>query len=212
MHSTAGRVTSGAWLIILAAIFDLLDGKVARLTGSTTEMGVQLDSFADFLSFGVAPGILLYSLGVCSFKNWSFVVPILFLLAGAFRLARYNLTADPHRKTDFRGLPIPLAASFVASYVILAEDLWEEVRYAQLFIPALILLSWLMISNVRYSAQPRFLSLKEFRWRALALCVPVAAILVKPRWFIFPTVAAYIFHGFVREIYWTVLGVSKEGG
>ncbi|HDG67872.1 MAG TPA: CDP-diacylglycerol--serine O-phosphatidyltransferase, partial [candidate division Zixibacteria bacterium] len=60
LHSTAGKTISGAWLIILGAVFDLLDGKIARMTRTTSEIGVQLDSFSDFLTFGVAPGVLLF--------------------------------------------------------------------------------------------------------------------------------------------------------
>lgn len=210
LHSTAGKYVSGAWLIILGSLFDLLDGKVARITHTSSEMGLQMDSLADFVTFGVAPGILLFSLGIYNFKNWGFVIPILFLLAGAFRLARYNITADAHRKTDFRGLPIPLAAVFVAGYVIFSYDIWEELHYTHLFTPALVLLSWLMISNVRYSAAPKFFAIRELKWRAFMLSVPIIAVLLKPRWFLFPLVFAYIMHGFFREIYWTVLRDEKE--
>ena len=210
LHSTAGKTISGAWLIILGAFFDLMDGKVARLTCSSSEMGVELDSFADFLTFGVAPGILLFSLGIYNMKNWGFIIPVLFLLAGAFRLARYNITADPDRKVDFQGLPIPLAAVFVASYILFSYSIWNKIEYTQFFTPSLVLLSWLMISNVRYPASPKFLAIKKLRWRAVALSLPVVAVLIKPRWFLFPIIFSYILHGFVREIYWTVLRGEKE--
>ncbi|MCD6594333.1 CDP-diacylglycerol--serine O-phosphatidyltransferase [bacterium] len=210
LHSTSGRVVSGAWLIIIGGIFDLLDGKVARLTRGTTEFGVQLDSFADFLTFGVAPGILLFSLGIYNFKNWGFLIPVIFLIAGAFRLARYNVTASPHKKTDFQGLPIPLAAIFVASFIIFTDNIWGSIKFTAFFTPMMILLAWLMISNVRYPANPFIFSIKGFNWKVFVLAAILVAILVKPRWFIFPTIAIYILNGFVREIYWIVRRTDKE--
>ncbi len=210
LHSTSGKIVSAAWLIILGAFFDLLDGKVARLTSASSEMGVELDSLADFLTFGISPGILLFSLGIYNMKNWGFVIPILFLLAGSFRLARYNITADPHYKSDFQGLPIPLAAGFVASYILFSYSIWSKIEYTQFFTPSLVLLSWLMISNVRYPSSPKFVVIRKLPWRVLALSLPVVAILIKPRWFLFPVIFLYILHGFIRELYWTVMGVEKE--
>lgn len=210
LHSTSGKFTSGAWLIILGALFDLLDGKVARMMRGSSEMGMQFDSFADFLTFGVAPGILLFSLEVYSFRNWGFIIPLLFLLTGTFRLARYNVTADPHRKADFQGLPIPLAATFVAGFVIFVYDVFGEMKFTQFFTPSIVLLSWLMISNVGYSAFPKLGAIKKLRWKVAVLSVPIGAILLKPKWFIFPTVFIYILHGFFREIFWMVRRNEKE--
>ncbi len=202
LHSTGGKPISGAWLIILGGVFDLLDGKIARMTRATSEIGVQLDSFSDFLTFGVAPGILLFSIDVYSFKNWSFLVPPLFLIAGAFRLARYNVSASPHSKTDFQGLPIPLAAIFIASFVIFSNSVWGEIRFTRFFTPAVVLLSWLMVSNVRYSATLPIPSGKNLILKSLVFIIIVVALLVRPRWFLFPVVTLYILQGFVREIFW----------
>ncbi len=202
MHCMTGKYINAAWLIILGALFDLLDGKVARLTHGTSEMGMQLDSFADFLTFAIAPGIMLFSMGIYSLKNWKFIIPILFLLAGAFRLARYNITTDPMRRKSFQGLPIPLAAVCLASFTIFSFDVWGEMRYAGFFTPAIVLLSWLMISNVRYPAGFGFLHLTTHRWRIV--------LLVKPKWFIFPFMAVYICHGFIREIVWIVRRADRE--
>lgn len=212
MHCMTGKYINAAWLIILGALFDLLDGKVARLTRGTSEMGVQLDSFADFLTFAIAPGIMLFSMGIYSLKNWKFIIPILFLLAGAFRLARYNITtlADPMRRKFFQGLPIPLAAVCLAGFTIFSFDVWGEMRYEGFFTPAIVLLSWLMISNVQYPAGFGFLHLTTHRWRIALLSVPFLAILIKPKWFIFPFIAAYICHGFIREIVWIVRRVDRE--
>ena len=210
LHSTSGNIVSGAWLIILGGFFDLLDGKVARLTHGTTEFGVQLDSLADFLTFGVAPGILLFSLGIYNFKNWGFIIPLIFLISGAFRLARYNITASPHKKNDFQGLPIPLAAIFVASFILFTNSIWGEIKFTHYFTPAMVLLSWLMISNVRYSANPLFLSIKGFNWKVIVLAAVIIALLIRPRWFIFPIIAIYILQGFIRELYWMVKKTDRE--
>lgn len=210
LHSTAGKTISGAWLIILGAVFDLLDGKIARMTRTTSEIGVQLDSFSDFLTFGVAPSVLLFSINVYSFKNWSFLVPLLYLIAGAFRLARYNVSADPHSKSDFQGLPIPLAAVFIASFVIFSTDIWGKIRFTNLFTPAVVLLSWLMVSNVKYSATFPFPSGKNIVIKVVIFIIIVGAVLIKPRWFLFPFVTLYILRGFVQETFWVTRKMNEE--
>lgn len=204
LHSTSGRLVSASWLIVLGAFCDLMDGKIARLTHGTSEIGFQLDSLADFLTFGVAPSLLLFSSGIFSTKNWSFALPIVFLLAGAFRLARFNVTADPHIKRDFQGLPIPFAAMFIATFFLFSYDIWGKIKYVEFFRAVIVLLSWLMISNVRYWGELPSFRMRA-RWRAIVLAVPIGAVLIKPRWFLFPFVAVYILQGFLREVYWTVL-------
>ena len=199
IQSTEGKYSSGAWLIIFGAMFDMLDGKIARLTRGTSEIGVQLDSLSDFLTFGVAPGILLFSLGIYRFDNWGFIIPVLYLLAGAFRLARYNVNADAHVKADFQGLPIPLAALFVTSFIIFSYEIWDTIKYVQIFTPAMVLLSWLMVSNVRYPAAPK-LPKGKAKWLAVLIAIPVLATLIKPRWFLFPVILIFIIQGFLKEL------------
>ncbi len=211
--STSGKTGSAAYAILLGGIFDLVDGKVARLTKSTSEIGVQLDSFSDFLSFGVAPAVLLFSMNIYAAGKWDFLIPVLYLIAGAFRLARYNVTAEHDVKKDFRGLPIPLAAALVTSFVLFSEAVWGMVKYPQFFTPGLILLAWLMVSNVKYSAKINIGLGKKTKFRivkVLLLAALIFGLAIKFRYVFFPAVALYVSLGFFRELYWVVTKISKE--
>ncbi|NOY87847.1 MAG: CDP-diacylglycerol--serine O-phosphatidyltransferase, partial [FCB group bacterium] len=100
-----GHITTASWFIILAGFLDALDGKIARISGSASQFGVELDSLADFLSFGVAPAVLVYSIKLNSLGKWGWIISIVYIMAAAYRLARFNLLADTEEKKDFVGLP-----------------------------------------------------------------------------------------------------------
>src|SRR5688572_4765337 len=153
------KITWGALFIFGAAIVDFLDGFVARLLKASSEMGKQLDSLADIVSFGVAPGLILYQLLRISYiqeeagldTSIIYLLPfVLFPMAGAYRLARFNL--DTSQQYGFKGVPIPAAGLVVASLPLI---LWyDSLGLAPLitnkwFLYALIVcMSWLMVSTV----------------------------------------------------------------
>src|SRR3990172_1200890 len=110
LNSSQGEYHYAAWLIIIAAIFDALDGAVARLTKSSSELGVELDSLSDIVSFGAAPAVLLYKSHLYSYDTVGILLAALLLLAGGFRLARFNVQLVGFEKAFFKGLPIPIAA------------------------------------------------------------------------------------------------------
>ena len=209
--SLSGNFVSASFLIILGVIFDLLDGKIARMTHATSRFGVEFDSLADFLTFGIAPSFMLFAMGVYDFHHWGFLVPILYIIAGAFRLARYNLTAEHNVKTDFRGMPLPLAGIFIASYVLFSYELWGELRYKQNLTPALVLLSWLLISNAKYPATITIKPGKLFKLKLGVTILIILAILCKPKLLIFPVVAIYILYSFIKEIYWFISRFQRRG-
>lgn len=100
-----GDITTACWLIILSGFLDGLDGKVARLSGTTSEFGVQLDSLADFLSFGVAPAVIMYVVKLNSMGKWGWIISVVYIMAASYRLARFNLLAqtDERRSSwDYR--------------------------------------------------------------------------------------------------------------
>lgn len=104
--------------ILLSAVFDVLDGRVARLTGGTSEFGVQYDSLCDLISFGLAPAFLMYEFGLSGSGRIGWIFCFLFLACGALRLARFNVQSSIGKVSgDFIGLPIPMAAAVVACYV-----------------------------------------------------------------------------------------------
>jgi CDP-diacylglycerol---serine O-phosphatidyltransferase len=151
-----------ALLIIFAGIFDGLDGRVARWTNTASDLGVQLDSLVDVVSFGVAPGVLLYRWGLDAYGGAGFVVAFLFILAGVFRLARFNLRAnDPQPdapKKYNEGLPITCAGGMVAVLVLHHSKVRAvEVDNTVSVLLLTLMLSYLMISTVR------FRTFREFR-------------------------------------------------
>lgn len=157
-----------AWLIIIAAIFDALDGIVARLTNSSSLLGVQLDSLSDIVSFGAAPAFLIYKTYLQNFNSAGVIISSFLLIAGGFRLARFNVQLVGFDKSYFKGLPIPSSAITVASFILIYFDKIKgfEHPYSSFIIPLIILLSLLMVSTIKYDTLPKF-SLKEFRSKRL---------------------------------------------
>lgn len=140
-----------AWLILLAGIFDGLDGRVARLTRTHSDFGIEYDSLCDLTSFGLAPSILAYTWTLHHFRQMGWAAAFLFFTCGALRLARYNVQIDDVEKKHFQGLPIPTAAYVVASYVIF-HFRWRgggEVSSMPLLI-LMVGLALLMVSNIKY--------------------------------------------------------------
>ena len=111
--------------VLVAQVFDALDGRVARMTKTSSHFGVEYDSLADLLSFGMAPGWLLYTWALRSLSPFGWLAAFVFVICGALRLARFNVQATGVQKYTFTGLPIPAAASVVAS-AVLEEDAVPE--------------------------------------------------------------------------------------
>jgi CDP-diacylglycerol--serine O-phosphatidyltransferase len=147
--------------IVVAIIFDALDGRVARLTKTTSEFGVQYDSLADVISFGMAPALLAYAWVLQPFGRLGWMAAFLFLLCGALRLARFNVTKPDIQGDHFIGLPIPAAAAVIASIVIAFEDLFEARLDPMIMVTVVYLLAFLMVSNIKYPAFKKF----EFKKR-----------------------------------------------
>lgn len=164
-----GQYTYAALLILFAAGLDCLDGKVARLTGSSSAFGVEYDSLADLLSFGMAPGWLLYTWALSSLSPFGWLAAFAFVICGALRLARFNVQATGVQKYTFTGLPIPAAASVVVSAVLLSERLYTyddlpssmDLDHPLVLVLSVYMLALLMVSNFKYR------SFKRMRWRRL---------------------------------------------
>jgi len=145
-----GRYTESALAIFVAMVMDVLDGKVARLTKTTTQFGVEFDSLADVVSFGVAPALLLYSWALTPLGRLGWLAAFLFVICGALRLARFNVITAVTDRRYFVGLPIPAAAGCVASAVLLMGERefarWELIALTI----ATYLVALLMVSTFRY--------------------------------------------------------------
>lgn len=153
-----GRLTLACWFIVLAAFFDVLDGMMARLTNSQSMFGVELDSLADVVSFGVAPAFLIYQFGLSDLRTFGIFVAALPALCGAVRLARFNVQFNGEKSQYFTGLPIPTAAAALVSLVLNVEATWfvkASLGSVTALVPIVIGLSALMVSTIPFDAGPR---------------------------------------------------------
>lgn len=207
------QIETACWFIFLAAFLDALDGKVARLSGGTSQFGVELDSLADFLSFGVAPAVLVYTIKLNHLGKWGWIISVVYIMAASYRLARFNLLAETDEKKDFLGLPVPGAALTIVSFVLFSYTLWGQLEYAEILVSMVILFSFLMVSQVQYDALPDKFDSKAAKIKLAALIIAVIAILIKPRLLLFPVMSLYILFGVVREGYrFYHIGLEKVAG
>ena len=199
-----GKYIPAAWLIVLGAALDKLDGRIARMVGNDSDFGIEFDSLVDVCTFGLVPAFMVYHSLLRS--QWGLTVAFIFLLCGALRLARYNITAkkDDEEKTGFfTGLPIPLAAVALSQYVVFTERSWETAHAATLGFLFVLALSFLMVSKVEYDAMPDFRS-TAFWDRFKQTCFIVAIVLIilpsTSNDYFFPLVGVYLLSGLYRWI------------
>ena len=145
-----GRFEEAAPLIGWAIVLDLMDGQIARLTGTTSEFGGELDILCDVISFGVAPALLAYLWAFQSLERLGWLVAFLFVVCGTLRLARFNVQRNVVDSRYFVGLPIPAAAAQVAAWVYFMPDPVTERAHAAVALGLLATLAFLMVSTIRY--------------------------------------------------------------
>lgn len=208
------RLTAAAWTIIFGICMDMLDGRVARWMGATSQFGLELDSLADVVTFGIAPVILMYQLALADLGRPGYMIAIFFSMTAALRLARFNLRAQQQNTEPplghFVGLPVPAAAGILASFV-LSYELFDEGTITVKTIPMLmqkmplffrlipitmLMLSFLMISQVHYG---NFKKLKLSRPKSLQSLTLMAAgallIFTYPQNTIFILFSLYVLSG-----------------
>jgi len=205
LHTMGPKPENAAWFIFLGAFLDLLDGKLARLTRGATRIGIQLDSLADFMTFGVAPVALMHSVGLFTLRDWKLAVGILYLFASAFRLARFNVSAKLEGANHFYGLPTPCAAIAVAGGILFIQKVWPPV-YGTGALGSVAVLAWLMVSNVRY---PKWfpktdLSKGVKSLLIIPLFIVILALILFPVYTIYPLIVIYIIVGLIRELIYTL--------
>ncbi|GAB6036650.1 CDP-diacylglycerol--serine O-phosphatidyltransferase [Fundidesulfovibrio butyratiphilus] len=199
LWAISGDFENTALAILVSCLFDGLDGKVARLTGTSSEFGVQLDSLADLVAFGVTPAIMVYQWQLKDLGHLGLMAAFLLVACGALRLARFNVltTAAPNKKF-FLGLPIPAQACTLATFYLFVQFMPSGVASLapKVCLAMVYVLSFLMVSRVRYS------SFKEYGFiKAHPFSVMVTAILIfvlvasQPKILGFLVFAGYIISG-----------------
>ncbi len=206
-----GNFRSALIYIILSLICDGLDGRVARLTKTTSKFGVEFDSLADLVAFGVAPAVLFYVGIGADFGRLGSLLTAFFVVFGAIRLARFNVTAQTNESSVFIGLPIPTAAlvSAIWTYAYFTYDFLES--YELVFLILQGILGLLMVSNIRY---PSFKKIDFSRPNVLK--VLVVLIVVFSFLYLYPLesllflTSSYVIYGILRAIYmFTMLNFKK---
>ncbi len=197
-----GDFERAAWAVVVSGICDAADGRIARLTATTSKFGVEYDSLSDLLAFGLAPALLLYEWALRPYGKWGWSVAFLFVVCGALRLARYNVQIDTVEAMSFKGLPIPAAAGMVVSTVLIFHKFDKPGPTENPVILAVVfLLAVLMVSNVKYS------SFKELNLRRrkpfpvlLGIIVMLILIVNEPQIVLFTIGVLYVSHGPVLSL------------
>jgi len=199
VSSVHGDFQKAAWMILLALVFDGLDGRVARLTNTCSKFGVEFDSLADLFSFGAAPALLVYMYAGEEFGRFGLVVSALFVIFAAVRLARFNVMTAVVEPSVFIGVPTPTAAVFMAVLVLLYEKYAFLVEYKTVLLIFAILVALLMVSNIRYPSFKKLDIENRHRTRLFVTILSVAFL-----FYMYPVESfalffiAYIFFGPIR--------------
>jgi CDP-diacylglycerol--serine O-phosphatidyltransferase len=198
----------GAWFIILAALFDSLDGLMARITKSASDFGIEFDSLSDVISFGAAPAVLVFTVYLNTLAGLGVILSSLLLIFGGIRLARFNVQIIGYDKEYFIGLPIPSSAITVASFILLFYDstLGLNSLARGLLAPMVVVLSLLMVSRIKYDALPEFTrrGIRKHPWRFMAFIAAAVAIVVTRGAAIFPFFVLFVVWGPLRAFFGTV--------
>jgi CDP-diacylglycerol--serine O-phosphatidyltransferase len=214
VSSIKGNYVSAAWAIMISDVFDGLDGWVARLTHSNTKFGIELDSLSDLVAFGVAPSVLVYNWAIEPFGRIGFAAAFLFAACGALRLARYNIQMGSTESKAFTGMPIPGAATVIATLVVFYHNVWEASPQKNIFVLLLtICLAFLMVSTLKFHGLKEidFGKRKPF-WILVVIVFVFVLVVVHPAAALFVFAMVYLAGGILENIYLFYRNRKKKTG
>jgi CDP-diacylglycerol--serine O-phosphatidyltransferase len=199
VYTMRGAYETAALLVGFAILLDMLDGRIARLTGTTSDFGVQFDSLADVVSFGIAPAVLTFAWGLAPLGRWGWAAGFIFVTAGALRLARFNIqSAAGGDKRYFVGMPIPTAAGVPAATVFaypagIADYRGSLIAMAIVLVPAV-----LMVSTIRFRSF-KTIDLRSRRPYTVLMAVAAAIVLIvtEPRFVLLAMAYTYMVSAFI---------------
>ena len=205
INSSNKEFETAVLFILYAAVFDVFDGLVARILDSASDFGVELDSLSDIVSFGFAPAFLLYQFFFIDYNASGILVASLVLAFSAIRLAKFNISLTGYSKDVFYGIPTPMSALILCSYVIYFHDKIFTKEFSEVFIFVLtIAVSLLMVSNFRFPAMPSSFSLKAIKSNPLQfifLFAGIMIIILTKGVAIFPIGLLYVLIGIIMTIF-----------
>jgi CDP-diacylglycerol--serine O-phosphatidyltransferase len=198
-----GRYESAAIAILISCVFDGLDGKIARFTHATSHFGTEYDSLSDLVAFGVAPGLLAFQWALGPFGRLGWLAAFMYVICGALRLARFNVQKSGLDPAYFKGLPIPAAASFIASFILFSSALGGLPGTRHIMIIVLMyILSFLMVSNLEYLSF-KGLELKKQKPFNMLVSIILTFIVIayKPKIMLFFIMSIYLLSGPLVSMY-----------
>ena len=203
--ASRGDFLWAGWFIIFAGTLDVLDGSVARFTRTGSRFGAELDSLVDAISFGVAPGFIMYRLFFTD-TQWSWIVSFVYVTAVVVRLARFNIEQGGEAKRHFNGLPSPaagmtLAAYYPATQTPLFADNFADLPWANIVGVGMVLLAVLLVSHVPYARFPKIgLRTRKGITNTIVVLACLFAALAVPRYFLFSMGLLYIAWGLLKSV------------
>jgi CDP-diacylglycerol--serine O-phosphatidyltransferase len=205
---------AAAVAILIAGVFDGLDGRVARMTNSTSRFGMELDSLCDLVSFGVAPALLAYLWALTPYGRYGWLAAFLYVATTALRLARFNSMAEETDKKhhDFIGLPCPAAAGAIATTVMFCRFLGATETVKHLSILLLVyLLSYLMVSTHRFLSFKKVKIPPEKRFQVIVGMILLLILLAtEPPITLFAAAIIYMLSGPILDLYTFAAGKRKK--
>lgn len=207
-----GKFQHAACAILVSLLLDGIDGRVARLTRSTSRFGVEYDSLTDLLAFGIAPGLLAFSWALVPFGRFGWLAAFLYVACGALRLARFNVQVDSAKGNRFVGLPIPAAASLIACTVLLFYYIGHNEGTKHIAVLIMIYtLSFLMVSNISYNSfkELGLLKRKPFSFM-VALVLILVVIAARPQIMLFTLILSYVLSGPAAMVFHKKEKVGEE--
>lgn len=204
--ASRGDFEWAGWFIIFAGVLDMLDGRVARFTRTGSAFGAELDSLVDAISFGVAPGYILYELFFAADAGWGWILVYVFVTAVVVRLARYNIEQGGEAKRYFHGLPSPAAGMTLASFYPFSQTTFfatylGDLPWQQILGIGMVLLAVLMVSHVPYARVPK-IGLRTPRGvvTTIASLGALFLALAVPRYYFFSALLLYIMWGLLKSV------------
>jgi len=200
-----GNFVEAAWSIIIAGVFDGLDGKIARATHTTSRFGIEYDSLADLISFGLAPSLMLYLWALKPMEvlgRTAWLAGFLFMACGALRLARFNTQSEKSSGDHFLGLPIPAAAGMCAATLLICHRLGISHDSVHLHVLVMLyILSFLMVSTIKYNSFKKPELFKSMNFNVLVITILIIIfIAAQPAIALFAIGTTYIVSGPVTTI------------
>jgi len=214
VNSSNGFYEQACAFIVYAAIFDVLDGLVARILKSSSDFGVELDSLSDMISFGAAPSFLLYSIHFKDYNGYGMIVSSMIMVFAAIRLARFNITLVGYEKDKFSGIPTPAVAITIIAYIYFYHNKVFDANLSNIFINIITLgLSLLMVSSFKYPAFPK-LSANSVRKNPFTFVLIILSIIVSlatKGYAVFIICMAFVLGGIVWSIISQIIRRRKRG-